>query len=174
VGKAIQRLLGPAELRFFRLAHELHKDLTPAGRRRLYAALRKLSTETHRVKLGDLDLDLSRIDSDLKARLGRLDNIRQRVDRVGGEQDAVIRGTDIPAHLIAALAREQTVEEILEDFPSLERVQIEGAIEFGKAYPKRGRPYAVRSLKRTLGDMAEFGAFDEGEASRETAPRKIP
>ena len=64
VGKAVQRLLGPAELRFFRLAHELHKDLTPTGRRRLYAALRKLSTETHRVKLGDLDLDLSRIDSD--------------------------------------------------------------------------------------------------------------
>jgi uncharacterized protein (DUF433 family) len=174
VGKAVQRLLGPAELRFFRLAHELHKDLTPTGRRRLYAALRKLSTETHRVKLGDLDLDLSRIDSDLKARLGRLESIHQRVDRVGGEQDAVIRGTDIPAHLIAALAREQTVEEILEDFPSLERVQVEGAIEFGKAYPKRGRPYAARSLKRTLGDMAELGAFDEGEASRETAPRKTP
>ena len=174
VGKAVQRLVGPAELRFFRLAHELHKDLAPTGRRRLYAALRKLPTETHRVKLGDLDLDLSRIDSDLKAPLGRLDSIRQRVDRLGGEQDAVIRGTDIPAHLIAALAREQTVEEILEDFPSLERVQVEGAIEFSKAYPKRGRPYAARSLKRTLGDMAELGAFEEGEDSREAAPRKIP
>ncbi len=51
VGKAVQRLLGPAELRFLRLADELHKDLTPAGRRRLYEAVRKLSADTHRLKL---------------------------------------------------------------------------------------------------------------------------
>ncbi|MER9056962.1 hypothetical protein [Mesorhizobium sp. M0910] len=36
VGKAVQRLVGPAELRFLRLADELEKDLTPSGRRRLY------------------------------------------------------------------------------------------------------------------------------------------
>ena len=174
IGKVVQRLLGPAELRFLRLADELHKDLTPAGRRRLYGALQKLSSDTHWVKLGDLDLDLSRIDSDLQDRLGRLDSIRQRVDRVDGEPDGVIRGTVIPAHQIAALAREQTVEEILEDFPSLERAQVEAAIEYGKAYPKRGRPYAARSLKRTLAGMAELGVFDEGEAPGETPPRKIP
>lgn len=174
LGKSVQRLLGPAELRFLRLVDELHRDLTPAGRRRLYQAVRKLSLNTHRLKLGDLDLDLSRIDHDLRIRLERLENIRQRVDRAGRASDAVIRGTDIPAHLIAALAREQTVDEILEDFPSLECEQIEAAIDFAKAYPKRGRPYAARSLKRTLSEMAEIGVFEQASRHEEVAPHKIP
>jgi len=166
--------LGEAELRFLRLAEELDRDLTPAGRRRLYEALRKLSSDNHRVKLGDIELDLALIDDDLKVRLGRLDSIRRGVELRLEKGDAVIRGTEVPAHLIAALARTHKVEEILEDFPSLQRQQIEAAIEYAKAYPKRGRPYAALSLKRTLAHMAELGVFDEGDASAETHPRKIP
>jgi len=174
VGRVVERLLGPAELRFLRLADELDKDLTPAGRRRLYEALRKLSADKHRVRLGELELDLARIDTDLKVRLDRLESIRQKVEAQQGRADAVIRGTDIPAHLVAALAREQTVDEILADFPSLNRTQVEAAIEYAKAYPKRGRPYAARSLKRTLSELAELGAFNESETKEEAAPRKIP
>jgi uncharacterized protein (DUF433 family) len=174
IGKSVQRLLGPAELRFLRLAEELDKDLTPTGRRRLYEALRKLSSDAHRVKLGVLDIDLAGIDDDLEARLNRLENIRQEVDIDEGRQEAIIRGTDIPAHLIAALSREQTVPQILEDFPSLEAGQVEAAIEYAKAYPKRGRPYASQSLKRTLAEMAELGVFDEAEQSEDTAPQEIP
>ncbi|MER8833241.1 DUF433 domain-containing protein [Mesorhizobium sp. M0909] len=174
VGNAVQRVLGPAELRFLRLADELDRDLTPAGRRRLYEALRKLSADTHMVKLGELDLDLARIDSDLKHRLARLDHIRLWVDRDKEQSEAFIRETDVPAHLIAALAREQTVDEILVDYPSLNKMQVEAAIEYAKAYPKRGRPYTTRSLKRTLADMADLGVFDADGGSEEAAPRKIP
>jgi uncharacterized protein (DUF433 family) len=174
VGKVVERLLGPAELRFLRLADELDKDLTPAGRRRLYEALRQLSAGKHRVRLGELELDLARIDTDLKVRLRRLRDIRQRVETQQGRADAVIRGTRIPAHLIAALARTQTADEILEDFPSLDRAQVEASIEYAKAYPKRGRPYATRSLKRTLSDLAELGVFEESEDKNEMAPRRIP
>ncbi|MER9203467.1 DUF433 domain-containing protein [Mesorhizobium sp. M0933] len=174
VGNAVQRVLGPAELRFLRLADELDRDLTPAGRRRLYEALRKLSADTHMVKLGGLDLDLARIDSDLKDRLERLNHIRLWVDRGKPQSEALIRETDVPVHLIAALARGQTVDEILVDYPSLNRVQVEAAIEYAKAYPKRGRPYATRSLKRTLAGMADLGVFDAADSAEETAPRKIP
>jgi uncharacterized protein (DUF433 family) len=174
VGKAVQRLLGPAELRFLRLADELDKDLTPTGRRRLYAALRKPSSGTHRVRLGGIELDLARIDRDLAARLSRLDRVRRSVDQKGGRLEAVVRGTDIPVHLIAGLAHSQTVDEIFQDFPSLSRRQIEAAIEYAKAYPKRGRPFAVRSLKRTLADLAEFGVFEETGSSGDASPRKIP
>lgn len=174
VGNAVQRVLGPAELRFLRLADELDRDLTPAGRRRLYEALRKLSADTHMVKLGGLDLDLARIDSDLKDRLERLNHIRLWVDRSKAQSEALIRETDVPVHLIAALARGQTVDEILVDYPSLNRVQVEAAIEYAKAYPKRGRPYATRSLKRTLADMADLGVFDAADSAEEAAPRKIP
>lgn len=173
VGRVVERLLGPAELRFLRLADELDKDLTPAGRRRLYGALRKLSGDKHRVRLGKLELDLAHIDTDLKARVKRLHGIRRKVG-VGQGRDAVIRGTKIPAHLIAALTRTQTIDEILEDFPSLARAQVEAAIEYAKAYPKRGRSYAARSLKRTLSDLAELGVFEESEDRIEAVPRRIP
>ncbi len=174
VGKAVQRLVGPAELRFLRLADELEKDLTPSGRRRLYEALRKLSASTHMVRWGKLDLDLARIDSDLEVRLARLEHIRNWVDRSEDQSEALIRDTGIPAHLVAALSKEQTVEEILSDFPSLSKTQVEAAIEYAKAYPKRGRPYAPRSLKRTLSEMADLGVFDGDDRPEESAPRAIP
>lgn len=174
VGKAVQRLLGSAELRFLRLSDELDRDLTPAGRRRLYDALRKLPTDAHRVELGEVDLDLARVDRDLKTRLARLDRVREGIDSREGQPEAVIRGTDIPAHLIAALAREQSVEEIAEDFPSLTPAQIKAAIEYAKAYPKRGRPYARRSLKRTLAEMVELGVFEDNGSVEDTAPRTLP
>ena len=66
------------------------------------------------------------------------------------------------------------MEDIVADFPSLTREQVEAAIEFAKAYPKRGRPYPGRSLKRALTDLAEIGAFDELEDRDEIAPRKVP
>jgi Protein of unknown function (DUF433) len=66
------------------------------------------------------------------------------------------------------------VDEILQDFPSLSRGQIEAAIEYAKAYPKRGRPFAARGLKRTLADLAELGVFEEMESFGDASPRKIP
>ena len=64
--------------------------------------------------------------------------------------------------------------EILEDFPSLNQAQVEAAIEYAKAYPKRGRPYTSRSLKRALARAAELGVFDDEADRAEVAPRKIP
>lgn len=174
VGKSVQRLLGPSELRYLRLADELDKDLTPAGRRRLYEALRKLSSETHVLRLGQIEIDLARIDSDLEGRLTRLRRLRDWIGRSDAVPDPLIRGTDIPVHLVAALAREQTMDAILADFPSLSREQVEASIDYAKAYPKRGRPYASRSLKRTLADLADLGAFDEGDEADIVAPRTVP
>jgi uncharacterized protein (DUF433 family) len=174
VGKVVQRLLGPAELRFLRIADELDRDLTPTGRRRLYGAIRKLSLDVHQVTLGKLVLDLASIDSDLRVRLRRLDAIRTRVEPAGSSAEPTIKGTRIPVYMVAALARSQTVAEILEDFPSLNKEQVEAAVEYAKAYPKRGRPYPARSLKRALADLAEAGVFDEDDDQGEVAPRKIP
>jgi uncharacterized protein (DUF433 family) len=174
VGKVVQRLLGPAELRFLRIADELDKDLTPTGRRRLYDAIRKLSVDVHQVALGELVLDLANIDSDLRVRLRRLDAIRTRVEPAGSSAEPTIKGTRIPVYMVAALARSQTAAEILKDFPSLNKEQVEAAVEYAKAYPKRGRPYPARSLKRTLADLAEAGVFDEDDDQGEVAPRKIP
>lgn len=172
VGTAVQRMLGPAEMRFLLVAHRLDKDLTPAGRKRLYEAIRRLSVDAHRVTLGELVLDLGKIDADLKSRMQRLGELRKWVDTSAGEP--LIKGSKVPAHMVAALARTQSVNEIVEDFPSLSAEQVEAAIEYAKAYPKRGRPYPTRSLKRSLGHLANLGAFDLETASTDAAPRVIP
>ncbi|MBY3052484.1 DUF433 domain-containing protein [Rhizobium laguerreae] len=173
VGSAVQRLLGPAEMRFLLVADGLDKDLTPAGRRRLYDAIRRLSFDAHRVSLGEIELDLGKIDADLETRLQRLEALREWVDVERGE--TLIKATRVPVHMVAALARGQTVAEIVEDFPSLSREQVEAAIEYAKAYPKRGRPYPSRSLKRSLAELAELGAFDEVDGAADVAgPRIIP
>lgn len=173
VGSTVQRLLGPAEMRFLLVADRLEKDLTPTGRRRLYEAIRQLSMDSHRVTLGELVLDLGKVDADLKGRLRRLEQLRGwvKLDETG---DPRIKGTTIPVHMVAALARAQSVAEIVADFPSLTPAQVEGAIEYAKAYPKRGRPYPARSLKRALAELADLGAFDEESPAAEVAPRKIP
>ncbi len=173
VGSAVQRLLGPAEMRFLLVADRLEKDLTPAGRRRLYEAIRQLSTDSHRVTLGELVLDLGKVDADLRGRLRRLDELRRWVKADEGG-DPVIKGTTIPVHMVAALARTQSVAEIVADFPSLTPEQVTSAIEYAKAYPKRGRPYPTRSLKRALAELADLGAFDEESPTAEAAPRRIP
>lgn len=174
VGSAVQRVLGPAEMRFLLVADRLDKDLTPAGRRRLYEAICRLSGDAHRVALGEIVLDLGKIDADLKIRLRRLGELRRWVETAGDRGEPVIKGSKVPVYMVAALARTQSAAEIVEDFPSLSPEQVEAAIEYSKAYPKRGRPYPSRSLKRALGRLADLGAFDAGTEPADSAPRRIP
>ncbi|MBX3583155.1 MAG: DUF433 domain-containing protein [Rhizobiaceae bacterium] len=174
VGSAVQRLLGPAEMRFLLVAERLDKDLTPKGRRRLYDAIRQLDVDAHRVSLGEIVLDLGKVDRDLEGRLERLEALRGWVEPAADGTDPVVKGTRIPVYMVAALARKQSVSEIGEDFPSLTHEQIEGAIEYAKAYPKRGRPYPTTSLKRALADLADLGAFDESPDETTASPREIP
>lgn len=174
VGSTVQRVLGPAEMRFLLLADRLDKDLTPTGRRRLYEAIRHLSGDTRHVALGEIVLDLGKIDADLKTRLGRLDALRRWVETTGARGEPVIKGSKVPVHMVAALARSQSVAEIVEDCPSLSAEQVEAAIEYAKAYPKRGRPYPGRSLKRELGKLADLGAFEVDTKLADVVPRRMP
>ncbi|WP_373414950.1 hypothetical protein [Ensifer aridi] len=96
----------------------------------------------------------------------RLEAIKGRIDSKGDRSEAVIRGTSITAYLVAALARDQGA--------SLTRDQVEAAIEFAKAYPKRGRPYPTKSLKATLAALADAGAFDDDENLGDVEPKAIP
>lgn len=174
-GQTKLRKLGPAELRFLKVAGSLDKDLTPAGRRRLYEALRRLPTTTDRLALGPLEMNLGDVDREIGERLRRLDEVKRAVVPGGNAEDPVIRGTGISVYVVAGLARGQTVEEILEDYPSLTRQQVESAIDYAKAYPKAGRPYPARSFKRAIGNLAEAGVWDvESDPDEAMGPRLMP
>jgi len=168
-GQGTLRLLGKAELRFLKLANILDKELTFFGQRKIYEAMRRLPDQEHFLRVGVLTVELSPIDHAIDERVSRLIDLKERVE-VSTVGEPVILGTQIPVYLIAALGKGETIDEILEDYPSLTRVQIENAIEYATAYPKKGRPYPNRSFKRMV---AELG-LDQIETKRtKGGPRLI-
>ena len=172
-GNCRLRKIGPAELRFLAIAGEIEKDLTPGARRKVYEAMRRLPADAHRLEMGVMEFKLTEVDRRIAERLQRLSAVKALVtDRP--EADPIIRGTDIPVYVIAALARGQTVAEIIEDYPGLTPEQIDAAVEYAKVYPKTGRPLPTRSFKRMLGDMAESGVWDVEDDDEPLTPRQIP
>jgi len=154
------RIVGRAELRYLMvLAAGLDKDLTPAGRRRIYQGIKQLPANEHRLRWGSTWLELDAVDAALSDRLARLETLKRAVDSAGRDEP-VLRGTEVPVYPVAALARGETIEEILEDYPGLSREQVEVAIDYASAYPKPGRPYPERSFKRMLADLADSGGLD--------------
>jgi len=151
-GRGTSRFLGIPELRFLKLADVLDKDLTRLGQRKIYEAIRRLPRQEHQLRLGVLTIELSPLDRLLEARLERLAALRTSV-MLSETGEPMIRGTSVPAYAVANLARGQTIEEILEDYPSLTRTLIEDTIEYARAYPKKGRPYPARSFKRAVADL---------------------
>jgi uncharacterized protein (DUF433 family) len=146
------RILGKPELRFLKLADVLGKDLTPLGQRKIYEAIRRLPEQQHQLRLGVLTVELLPLDRAIEERLARLMSLKNHVE-THASGAPVIRGTTVPVHVVAGLAKGETVDEILEDYPSLTRAQVETAIEYARAYPKKGRPYPARSFKRMVADL---------------------
>lgn len=157
-GKTSFRRIGAPELRYLAIAGLVEKDLTPAARRKVYDAVRRLPAAEHRLDLGVMELKLAEIDQRIAERLTRLAAIKAHVDE--GAHEPQLKGVGVPVHVIAGLARDQSVEEIIEDYPALSRKQVEAAVEYAKVYPRTGRPLPQRSFKRMLGDLADAGVWD--------------
>lgn len=159
VKRGSARYLGLAELRYFKVRAGLERELTPAGRRKIFQAIKKTAKGAQVVKYGAMELPLAAVDKELKPRIDRLMELKAAVKSAPGGE-LVLKGTEIPVHEIAALGKGQTVQQILEDYPSLNDTQVQLAIDYAKAYPKAGRPYPTRSAKRRLADLAASGAMD--------------
>lgn len=157
--KVAVRTLGRAELRYFKVEAGLHKTLTPFGRKQIYRAIKNLPQTVYRLHLGPMALELDGVDKEIDARIERLGELRAAVEQ-SVDGDLILKGTQIPVHAIASLAKGQSPAEILEDYPSLTSEQIQVAIDYARAYPRTGRPYPERSLKRMIAAMASSGIFD--------------
>jgi uncharacterized protein (DUF433 family) len=160
-GNGTPRILGKPELRFLKLADVLDKDLTRLGQRKIYQAIRRLPDQQHQLRLGVLTVELLPLDCAIEELLCHLMALRSQVE-TPASGESVIRGTTVPVYVVASLAKGETVEDILENYPSLTRTQVENVIEYAKAYPEKGRPYPARSFKRMVADMG----LDEIETER--------
>jgi len=141
-----------ARLRFYRVASDLGSELTPSGRKSIYQAIRALPARQRRLRWGPFETDIATLDRQLLRNLKRLRALKREIE-TADERETVIRGTRVSAYAIAGLSAGQTVSQILEDYPTLSRAQVEAAIEYAKVYPKKGRPYPARSFKRMVGDI---------------------
>jgi hypothetical protein len=71
-----------------------------------------------------MELKLTDVDRRIDECLKRLQQVKTLVDESAPEP--VLRGTDVPVHVVAALARRQSTAEIVEDYPILTAEQVEG------------------------------------------------
>ena len=157
-GAGSLRTLGAPELRFLAMAGEVEHDLTPAARRKVYEAMRRLPADSPRLSMGIMAFDLTDIDQRIAGRLRQLEAVKALVDEANG--DPIIRGTNVPVYVVATLAQGESVAEIVDDYPGLTPAQIEAATEYARIYPKPGRPLPARSFKKALVAMAEAGVWD--------------
>ncbi|MBF0391681.1 MAG: DUF433 domain-containing protein [Alphaproteobacteria bacterium] len=102
----------------------------------------------------------------LASSLRRLRRARRAVivnpEIMGGEP--VFKGTRVPVHAVAAMVDQgAAIAEILAGYPSLSQEQIDLAVIYASAYPRRGRPRnqpwadrpATRSTKVALKDLGD-------------------
>jgi uncharacterized protein (DUF433 family) len=139
----------------------LRDELTPKARNEFYEALQQTPIEDRgevsfgrfRVSVRDLVQEVEQRTSDLAALAG---NIEFRAD---GEP--LLKGTQVEVYRIAALLEGgASVDQVLEDYPSLSREHVETAGAYAEAYPKTGRPYPRVSVKRAL-QSAGLEALDD-------------
>jgi len=122
--------------------------------------------------MGVMELKLTEVDRRIDERLRRLEQVKGLVDE--NSPDPVLRGTGIPVHVVAALARGQSTTEIIEDYPVLTAEQVEAAVEYATVYPRTGRPLPTRSFKRMLSDLAAAGVWDLENDPAPVEPQLIP
>ena len=80
---------------------------------------------------------------------------------IDGQGRAVIAGTSIEAHRIAALLDGgMDVEEVLGDYISLDRAQVLAAKAYADAHPWTGRPYPPVTAKKAM-RQAKLDGFEK-------------
>jgi len=125
-----------------KLAYETADVLTPEGRRRLVRRLLE-RPRAKTVEESAVMIDVRKIESAIRLGLDALDKARKAV---AIDQDVLdgapcFKGTRIPVHDIAAMVVNGHRKAVIQKaYPQLTAEQIELAVLYAEAYPRRGRP----------------------------------
>lgn len=129
----------------------LRDELTPKARTEFYEALQQAPIERgDEVRFGRFRISVSDLVKEVERRTTDLTALADKVEfRTDGEP--LLKSTSVEVYRIAALLEGGApIEQVLEDYPSLSRNQVETAQAYAEAYPKAGRPYPRTSVKRAL------------------------
>lgn len=148
---AALRAIEWSDLFYLYAVRELSEELTPRGRVEFYEALKHRPAQQHgEVRFGRFRIEIGDLIAEVQKRTADLTALADKVEfRADGEP--LFKGKDVEVHRIATLLEGgASVEQVLEDYPSLSRSDIETAKDYAKAHPKAGRPYPRLSAKRAL------------------------
>lgn len=142
-GKSLSRRFTEVDIIFARLAGELTPTLSPEARKIIYTEIRERGQVPDRVAVGIVLIETRPARQAVRERIRRLRNARRNVvcdpDIRGGEP--TVLGTRIPVYMLADIsANGATLDDLLEDYPSLDRERLVAALDYAAAYPPRGRP----------------------------------
>jgi uncharacterized protein (DUF433 family) len=152
------RNLGPADVLYLMLRKDLAAALSAGAKRELYQRLTEIGLEVLpdwraptaeqcdaeiRLAGGVIRIEIKSTCSRLANRWRALRNATQLIvsdpNIRGGEP--VVRGTRVPVYMIADLVKQGAdLQEILEDYPSLDAPMVDAALAYAQTNPKRGRP----------------------------------
>ena len=137
------RAVGFPDVLYLAVVRDLRTGLAPKMRadlrRRIADALRR---QARTVRLGVFTTRLDRVEGRLRARLRALEKVDAHIVSRAGVRagEPVIKGTRIPARLIAGLVRQgATTAELARDY-EIGPEQVEAAVLFDRLHAKRGRP----------------------------------
>jgi len=140
-----------SDLLYLFAVRTLRDELTLKARNAFYHALKRTPLDqAHEVRFGRLSFAIDDLKAEVEKRARALDELSGKIEfRDGGE--AILKGTKLEVHRIAALVfGGMSPDDIVEDYPSLTPDLIATAMIYAAAYPKVGRPYPARTIKRAL------------------------
>lgn len=155
------RTIGWSDLFYLFAIKALRDELTPKARAEFYQALQQGALERDgEVRIGRIRIAVADLVREVDERTTELSELAGKVAfRDDGE--AVLKGTDIEVHRIAALLDGgMSMADVLADYPSLARDAVEAARAYAGVHPKPGRPYPKNTAKRAL-RAAGLEALDE-------------
>jgi uncharacterized protein (DUF433 family) len=135
-------IVGARGLAGLKLAYQTADLLTPKGRGRLVKQLLE-RPQASKVQESALTVDVRPIESAIRQGLNALERARKMVTIDGDIFNGTpcFKGTRIPVHDIAAMiANGDDKTAVLKAYPQLTPDQIDLALLYAEAYPRRGRP----------------------------------
>lgn len=145
------RAIGWSDLFYLYAVRALRDELTPKARTEFYEALQRAPIEQRdEVRFGRFRISVSDLVEEVERRTSDLASLAEKIEfRADGEP--LLKGMQVEVYRIAALFDGgASVEQVLEDYPSLSGENVETAKAYAEAYPKAGRPYPRTSVKRAL------------------------
>jgi uncharacterized protein (DUF433 family) len=148
-GRRDRRAISGADLVYLGAVRDIRHQMAPALRRRMRAAIVTAVAQSRPVaKVASFEVKISPLRQTARRNLAALerakrDMIESRPAVLAGEP--VIKGTRMPARLIADLVRQRVSRGTIRREYDLTHEQIEAAVLFDRVTPRRGRP-PVRRL----------------------------